>query len=750
MYISSMMFKVIIYVILLSIKSTFLLAEVINEIIVEGNNRVSKETILLFSEIKSGDNINQSVLNESLKKLYETNFFEDVEILVQEKDLIIKVSEYPVVQQIIINGIKRNKTVEEIKNQISLKEKNPFKKSFIKNDLNKILNIFKQNGFYFVEVDVKIEENSNDTVNLIYDIDRGERATIKEIKFIGDKKFKNRKLHSVITSEENKFWKFISKDKYLNIDRVNLDKRLLKNFYLNKGYYEVKIEDAYSSIINNTDFILTFNINAGKKYYFNNLDISLPADFDPKKFQRLKKIFNKLKGKKYGLNQIEDILDEIDTIALLENYEFINAEVIETINGDKIDFNFNIIETKKLYVNKINIFGNNITSEEFIRDNLLVDEGDPINELLQTKSMNNLKSKGIFRSVNYKIKNTNDNDKKDIDVTIEEKATGEITAAAGFGSDGSSVTLGIKENNFNGKGITLQTNLSFSEDSVRGMFNYTHPNFAYSDRALSTSFESTVTDKLTDYGYKSTLNRVSLGTNYEQFENIFFSPSIAILDESLSTTSSASSAYKKQEGSYFDALFSYGLLYDKRNSPFQPSDGFYSKWFQEIPLASDQQTLINGYSFTNYSEFADDLIISTGIYSRVVNSLNNDDVRVSKRLFVPSSRLRGFETGKVGPKDGSDFVGGNYVTTFNASSTVPYIFQTMENTDLKLFFDAGNVWGVDYSDTIDDSNKIRSSSGIALEIFTPVGPLSFTYAEAISKASTDVTESFRFQLGTTF
>ena len=437
-------------------------------------------------------------------------------------------------------------------------------------------------------------------------------------------------------------------------------------------------------------------------------------------------------------------------MALLENYEFLDAKVLENIYDNKIDLTFDIIETKKLYVNKINILGNNITSEEFIRNQLLVDEGDPFNQLLHNKSINTLKSKGIFGSVESKVYDSEETAKTDIDIIIEEKATGEISAAAGFGTDGSSVSLGIRENNFNGKGIVLETNLSIGEDSVRGMVNYSHPNFAYSERALNTSLESTVTDKLTTYGYKSTLNRVSLGTRYEQFDNIFFSPSFSISDESLETTSSASSAYKKQEGSYFDTLFSYGLTYDLRNSPYQPTDGFISRWYQEIPVTSDDSTIINGYTFTTYKELSDDFVISTGIFTRAANSLTDDDVRVSKRLFAPKSRLRGFETGKVGPKDGTDHVGGNYITTFNTSSTVPYIFQTMENTDLKVFLDVGNVWGVDYSSSIDDSNKIRSSSGIALEFFTPIGPMSFSYAETITKADTDVTESFRFQLGTTF
>ncbi len=751
MYISSLMFKILVYSLLVIFKTTLLYSEVVNDIQVSGNDRVSKETVILFSEIKKGDDIGSSELNQSLKKLYETNFFEDVKISIDNKVVLISVKELPVIQEIKINGIKRKATVAEIKELISLKEKNPFNQSSIKNDLNLILNLFKQSGYYLVDAKVKIENNNDGTVNIIYDIDRGEKATISKIEFIGDKKFKDRKLHSIITSEESKFWKFISNKKYINIEQINLDKRLLKNFYLNKGYYNVVINDAYSSIINNQEFILTFNIDAGKKFFFGNLSLILPDDFDPNKFKDLNKTLLKLKGKKFSQNNIELILDEIDKIALLENYEFIDANVTETVDDDKINFEFDIIETEKVYVKKINILGNNITSEEFIRNQLIVDEGDPFNKILHNKSINELKSKGIFGSVTSRIIDTDEKDQKTIDLIIEEKATGEISAAAGFGTDGSSISLGIAENNFNGKGIKLVGDIAIGEDSIKGSIDYVHPNFAYSDRALITSLESTSRDKLKDFGYKSSLNRVSLGTSYQQYEDLYFSPSLSISSESIETTSSASTAYKKQEGSYFDALLNYRLSYDKTNSPFQPTEGFYSTFFQELPIASDQLTIINGYQITFYNELADDLIISSGIYAKAVNTLENDkDVRVSKRLYAPQRRLRGFETGKVGPKDGDDFVGGNYVATANISSTIPFVLQTLENADLKVFFDMGNVWGVDYSNSIDESNKLRSSTGVALEILSPLGPLSFSIAETITKASTDVTESFRFQLGTTF
>ena len=744
------MSRIIILIILFFFKTNLLFAEVINDIKVKGNNRVSSETIINFSGITIGRDISEKQLNDSLKELYQTNFFKDIQFDLSNKTLLIRVDEYPLVQEIIIEGIPAQKTINKIKENLKLKEKNPFIESLIQNDKNKILNTFKQSGYYFVKIETKIEENPNDTVNIYYDIDRGKRATINKINFIGDKKYKNRKLRSIITSEEDRFWKFISNEKYLDIERVKLDKRLLKNFYLDKGYYQVEINDAYSQIIDQDSFTLTFNIDSGKKFYFGDLGLVLPSDFDPNKFNDLNKIFKKLKDKKYSYRNIEKILDEIEAIALFENYEFINANVIETVADNKVNFIFEVKESEKVFVNKINILGNNITAEEYIRNILIVDEGDPFNKILHNKSINKLRSKGIFGKVESKIIDTDEAGLKDIELTIEEKPTGEIMAGAGYGSDGSTFSVGIKENNFNGKGIILESNLKLTEESIKGNLNYKHPNFRYSDRALSTSLDITETDKLSDFGYKSSLNSISLGTSYEQFENTFFSPRLSISNESLETTSDASAAYKKQEGSYFDTNFSYGLSLDKRNSAYQPTSGFYSNWYQQLPIISENQTIVNGYIITGYKELVDDMIISTGIYTRAVNSLSNDDVRVSRRLYVPSSRLRGFESGKVGPKDGDDHVGGNYVVTFNTSSTIPYVLQTQENMDLKLFFDAGNVWGVDYSSSLDDSDTIRSSTGVALEITTPIGPLSFSFAQVLSKASTDKTESFKFQLGTTF
>ena len=342
------MFKKFLFFFLILIICPFsVFAEILKEIKVSGNDRLSVATIINFSELDLGENISENDLNNSVKKLYETNFFKNINFTINDGILNIDVIELPIIQEIIFNGIKANKVKEQLKDIISLKEKGPLVESSISNDKNKILNSFKTSGYYFAIVETNIKKNLNNSVNLIFDIERGDRASIKKIEFIGDKIFKNRKLLSIITSEEDKFWKFISNNKFIDPNRVNLDKRLLLNFYLENGYYKAKVIDSYSNIINNKDFILTFNIDAGVKYYFGDFKLNLPEDFNEEKFSDLKKKFQNISEQKYNIKFIEDILDQIEVISLNENYEFIDANISENVINNKVNFVINISDTKK-------------------------------------------------------------------------------------------------------------------------------------------------------------------------------------------------------------------------------------------------------------------------------------------------------------------------------------------------------------------------------------------------------------------
>ena len=287
---------------------------------------------------------------------------------------------------------------------------------------------------------------------------------------------------------------------------------------------------------------------------------------------------------------------------------------------------------------------------------------------------------------------------------------------------------------------------------IKGQFVYSKPNFNYSENTLFTSVRSSNTDRIKDFGYETTDYGFSLGTRYEQYENLFFSPEIDVSLEDLKTTSSASSRLKKQAGNYEDLYFNYGLDYDLRNATYKPSAGSKTSFYQQLPVISGNYEISNTFIRTHYKKLYKEtnMVGKVSFYVKAVNSLDDSDVRVSKRAKMPYNRLRGFEKDKVGPLDGNDYVGGNYVTTLNLSTNLPGILNTMENFDFSYFIDIGNVWGVDYDSSIDQSNFIRSSTGIGLDWITPIGPLSFSLTQPITKKSSDKTESFRFNLGTTF
>ena len=461
---------------------------------------------------------------------------------------------------------------------------------------------------------------------------------------------------------------------------------------------------------------------------------------------------NKFSGKKYSLKVIEKMLDEIEKIATSKNYEFINARVNEKIIKDNIlNIDINILTDKNNYfVNKINIFGNDITQEEVIRNQFIIDEGDPLNKILFNKSISNIKSLNIFKTVESEIINTTNDFQKDINIKVSEKPTGQISVGAGVGTSGTSTSFGIAENNFLGKGIKLDSNLFLSEESIKGKFSYTRPNYKNSDKDLIFSLQSQEIDRLEGFGYKTNDTGVLIGTNYEILEDLYFSPNLSVAYESLTTSSKASSLLKKQEGSYFDTEARYGLVMDKRDQSYQPTDGYISSFFQTLPINIDEnQTVVNGYEFTTYDEYIDNQVLTLSFFAKTANSLGDNDVKISDRLYLPSRKLRGFETGKIGPKDGSDYVGGNFLSAFNAQANLPFM-QSFETIDLSIFYDAANVWGVDYNSNLDDSSALRSSTGVAIDWYTPIGPLSFSFSQPLTKKSSDKTESFRFQLGTTF
>ena len=745
------MFRFFIQFILLSIFLIFpSYSKNYEKIIIKGNDRISNETILVFSEIQDNKSLDENSINEILKKLYKSGFFKDVTVKIENNNLTIDVLENPIIQTVFIEGIKRKKTEESLYEILSLKNRSSYNLTLIKKDEAAILSFLKDDGYYFSKVTSSYQDLGDNKIDLIYQIELGEKSKISKISFIGDKKFKDSTLKNIIISEEYKFWKFLSGKKYLNENLINYDKRLLNNFYKNKGFFNVVIESSFANYLGNDEFEIIYNISSGNKFYFNEFNLNLPLDYDRANFQQLDNIFKKLKGENYSLNSIDKILKEIDKIVLNEQFEFLKSTVNESIEDNLINLTFDIDESEKFYVEKINILGNNVTREEVIRNNLLVDEGDAFNELLQTRTLNNLRGLNFFSKVESEILDIDNENKKIINITVEEKPTGEIMAGAGVGTGGGTFAFGVSENNFLGRGIEFASDISVSTESLKGIISMNNPNYKGSNKSLNASLESSITDRLKNFGYKSNKTGFSIGSGFEFYDDLYWNRGVSSYVEKLETDNTASASMKKQEGSYFDTFFNHTFSYDKRDQRYKTSDGYISRFSQNIPLISESYTLTNTYDYKIYNEWLDENIFSIGFFGKTSNSLAGKDIKLSDRLYLPASKLRGFESGKVGPKDGADFIGGNYVASINIATSLSQILPNSQNTNFSIFFDAANVWGIDYSSTLSDESKIRSSVGIAIDFFTPVGPLNFSLTEPITKGKNDITESFRFNLGTTF
>ena len=615
------MCKYILFLLFFFVKITFVNAEIIKSISVTGNDIVTDETIIVFSDVNIGDDLLINDLNQIIKNLYTTDFFKNVSINLKDNILKISVIENNLIQSIEINGVKNKKLNQALLDQLDVAENKSYVEEKSAEDTLRLLNFLKISGYYFSTVDLKVKQNDNKTVDLIYDIVLNKKAIIKKINFSGNKIFKSRLLSSIIVSEENKFWKFISKKKYLNERQIQLDQRLLKNFYLNEGYYNVKISQTSANVIQDNNFNLTYNINAGKKFFFKNLNLNIPADYDPENFKFIQFLLNDMKEKPYSSNRINNLLNEIDNIAITKQYEFINASFSESIvDGNKINIDFLISETQKLYVDRINILGNDITNETAIRNLLIVDEGDPLNEILNNKSINNIKASGLFAKVDYRILNTENEYKKDIEVTVKEQPTGEITAGAGYGTSGQTLTFGIKENNFAGNATKLNTNLSFTPRSVKGGLNVIIPNYNYSDKSLRLNFSRSSNDFLSTSGYENTITNFTLGTGFEYKQDLFFTPLLVLEAEELKTDSTASAALKKQDGNYNNIELDYSFLYDKRNQSFRPTDGYFSNFNQTLPLLSNDYSLSNTYNFKTYHKLSENTVSNFSFYIASINS----------------------------------------------------------------------------------------------------------------------------------
>ena len=722
-----------------------------SDIKIIGNKSISKETIFNYIDSKN-DVLSTGDINSFQKKLFETNFFSKIEVKISGNEVFFYLNENPLVEYLIITGLEKKDGIKKaIEKILSLKENAIFSESLLNNDTKAIYEILSSSGYFKSNVKYKVNQIENNKVNIFLDINLNQQFFVNNIFFIGDKKFSTSTLKSAISTTQDSWFNFWSSTTIPSVDRINYDTSLLKKFYLSKGYYDVQIANASIDIVGKNHVNVTFAISSGSKYIFEKILINnKTASLKEKDLLFLNSSSKSIEKKDYNPASINNLVKKYKDYFISNNMAVNVDYSVKKLNFDKLAVLFEIEEvSEKRFINNIVVKGNDLTEERVVRNNIFFSEGDVLSPFNIAKSKDSLQALDIFKNVSIETAEATNKNNVDIGISIEEKPTGEISAGAGYGTQGAVISFALKEKNLLGKGLTANIDMNLGTERVLGKISLTDPDFTDNGNSLRGGF---FVSKFSydNAGYENKLIGSEIATSYEAFKDVRLETGLSADMDSITSQSSASDLIKSQKGDYLSTKLFYNVYNDKRNRKYQPTSGYTTGFGQSFAtFVSDIPHISNSIFGSFYSELAEDFVGTIKYRIKSINSIGDKDVKLSDRIFLSDSELRGFAFRGVGPKVGGEFIGGNYSYSTNFSTTVPNGIPDSWGARTNIFFDVANVWGTDFSAAI-DSNKIRSSTGVGLEWISPLGPLTFSYAIPISKDSTDSIENFKFQLGGTF
>ena len=732
-------------------KTTFAENVILSDITITGNKKISSNTIVELLDLKNklADSKN---LNEYQKKIFESNFFTSVNISFKNKKIFITLVENPIVDYIFIEGIKSEKLLNEIKDILNSRENTLFSEILLNSDVEKISSFLSSRGYFKSNIEYQVVKPQLEKVNIFFNIALNEKFTTNKIFFIGDKKIKNSKLLSIVTSKPKSFFSFFSSSSTPSSDRIDYDISLLKKYYLNRGYYNAQIPNGSIEIIDDYYANIIFTINAGNQFSIKNVNFDDTSNILSKaNILFITKILDTLKNEIYSVNFLNSIKNKISRYADEKNLNFNVIYNIQQLDSNNLDVSFKINETiKKSYVRNIVIKGNDLTEEKVLRNNIDFAEGDLLTNLKISNSIDQLKSTTFFKDVKIKKNAIKNSDNVDVEIEIIESPTGEIAAGVGFGTTQSNISFNFSEANLLGKGIGFNLIGTLGTGSQSGSFYFSNPDFADSGNLLKTGFYLTKIDNKTS-GYKNKLIGSNISTGFEWFEDTFLDYGISLDLDKLTPANDSSDLIKLRKGKFFTNKFFYNVIEDKRDKKFNTESGYTLGFGQGIAyLGSDIPYLNNNFFGSFYNKFNESFIGTIRYKVKSINSFDSSKhIKLSDRLFLSENELRGFKFRSYGPKVGNDFVGGNYSYATTFSSTFPNFLPESWNASSSIFIDAGNVWGTDF-EVANEADQLRSSIGMGFSWISPLGPISISYAEPIQKNSSDEIENFNFKLGGIF
>lgn len=726
----------------------------VSQIEVDGLQRVERETVLSYLNVGQGSSVSQEYLNSSMKRLFETGLFADVNIDARGNGVLaVKVVENPVINKRVFDG---NDKVDDtlLESEVQLKSGSIYNIAKVQDDVQRILEVYKRSGRYATVVEPKIIKRDQNRVDLVYEISEGPTAAISKVNFIGNHHYSDDDLQSEIMSKESRWYRLFSSSENYDPEKTNYDKELLRRFYLKRGYADFRVLSAVAELSpDKKSFVVTYVLDEGPRYKLEDVRIqSMIKDVD---VAVLSGQVQQEKGDWYNADLAERSVYALTEELGKKGFAFVDVTPeLEKTSGNKMVLTFNIAEGQRVFVDRINITGNTRTEDEVIRREFRIDEGDAFNAAKIRASRRNVENLNYFSKVDIQTEpNPNDDSKADINVNVEEKSTGAFNVGVGYSTvNGALFRAGIAENNFQGKGQKLSADVAVSQRTSEYDLSFTEPYFM--GRRLSAGIDLFRTEEdyqdEGSYDSESTGGRLRLGWNYtDDFAQYL---RYTLKEDKISNVDRNASIYiKEEEGRYSNSSIGQTMVYDKRDSAINPKEGYYLSFGNDVAgLGGDEKYLKFDGKAYKYFTLADYYTFKLFINGGYITGYGDENVRLSNRYYLGGSTLRGFEFAGIGARDKftKDALGGNWMIYSGAEMSFPIGLDEV-GVRGRTFVDMGILGKPDdiNEDYVEYSDTPRVAAGFGFQWQSPMGQIDVDLAFPIVKEDYDETEVFRLNFG---
>ena len=726
----------------------------VSQIEVDGLQRVERETVLSYLNVEQGSSVSQEYLNSSMKRLFETGLFADVNIDARGNGVLaVKVVENPVINKRVFDG---NDKVDDtlLESEVQLKSGSIYNIAKVQDDVQRILEVYKRSGRYATVVEPKIIKRDQNRVDLVYEISEGPTAAISKVNFIGNHHYSDDDLQSEIMSKESRWYRLFSSSENYDPEKTNYDKELLRRFYLKRGYADFRVLSAVAELSpDKKSFVVTYVLDEGPRYKLEDVRIqSMIKDVD---VAALSGQVQQEKGDWFNADLAERSVYALTEELGKKGFAFVDVTPeLEKTSGNKMVLTFNIAEGQRVFVDRINITGNTRTEDEVIRREFRIDEGDAFNAAKIRASRRNVENLNYFSKVDIQTEpNPNDDSKADINVNVEEKSTGAFNVGVGYSTvNGALFRAGIAENNFQGKGQKLSADVAVSQRTSEYDLSFTEPYFM--GRRLSAGIDLFRTEEdyqdEGSYDSESTGGRLRLGWNYtDDFAQYL---RYTLKEDKISNVDRNASIYiKEEEGRYSNSSIGQTMVYDKRDSAINPKEGYYLSFGNDVAgLGGDEKYLKFDGKAYKYFTLADYYTFKLFINGGYITGYGDENVRLSNRYYLGGSTLRGFEFAGIGARDKftKDALGGNWMIYSGAEMSFPIGLDEV-GVRGRTFVDMGILGKPDdiNEDYVEYSDTPRVAAGFGFQWQSPMGQIDVDLAFPIVKEDYDETEVFRLNFG---